>query len=65
MSGSELLGFRSLSIVRYSETRKHNDDDTFVVWPHGPELLQNFLSHLNSSGRIPLWMFWSSGKGGH
>jgi hypothetical protein len=23
-------------------------DDTFVVWPHGPEWLQNFLSHLNS-----------------
>jgi hypothetical protein len=22
-------------------------DDTFVVWPHGPEHLQNFLSHLN------------------
>jgi hypothetical protein len=21
-------------------------DDTFVVWPHGPEHLQNFLSHL-------------------
>jgi hypothetical protein len=25
-------------------------DDTFVVWPHGPERLQNFLSHLNSLG---------------
>jgi hypothetical protein len=23
-------------------------DDTFVVWPHGPKHLQNFLSHLNS-----------------
>jgi hypothetical protein len=23
-------------------------DDTFVVWPHGPEQLQNFLNHLNS-----------------
>jgi hypothetical protein len=23
-------------------------DDTFVVWPHGPEWLQNFLNHLNS-----------------
>jgi hypothetical protein len=23
-------------------------DDTFVVWPHGPERLQDFLSHLNS-----------------
>jgi hypothetical protein len=22
--------------------------DTFVVWPHGPERLQNFLSHLNN-----------------
>jgi hypothetical protein len=22
--------------------------DTFVVWPHGPEHLQNFLSHLNN-----------------
>jgi hypothetical protein len=22
--------------------------DTFVVWPHGPEWLQNFLSYLNS-----------------
>jgi hypothetical protein len=23
-------------------------DDIFVVWPHGPERLQNFLGHLNS-----------------
>jgi hypothetical protein len=23
-------------------------DDTFVVWPHGPERLQTFLSHLSS-----------------
>jgi hypothetical protein len=23
-------------------------DDTLVVWPHGPELSQNFLSHLTS-----------------
>jgi hypothetical protein len=23
-------------------------DDTFVVWLHGPEQLQNFLSYLNS-----------------
>jgi hypothetical protein len=23
-------------------------DDTFVVWPHGPGQLQNFLSHHNS-----------------
>jgi hypothetical protein len=23
-------------------------DDMFVIWPHGPECLQNFLSHLNS-----------------
>jgi hypothetical protein len=23
-------------------------DDTFVVWPHGPERLQNFLSSINS-----------------
>jgi hypothetical protein len=23
-------------------------DDTFVVWPHSPERLQNFLSHLSS-----------------
>jgi hypothetical protein len=22
-------------------------DDTFVVWPHGPEWLQNSLRHLN------------------
>jgi hypothetical protein len=22
-------------------------DDMFVVWPHGPELLQDFLRHLN------------------
>jgi hypothetical protein len=22
--------------------------DTFVVWPHGPERLQNFFDHLNS-----------------
>jgi hypothetical protein len=24
-------------------------DDTFVVWPHGPERLHNFLSNLNNS----------------
>jgi hypothetical protein len=23
-------------------------DDTFVVWPHGPQQLQNFLSQINS-----------------
>jgi hypothetical protein len=23
-------------------------DDTFVVWPHGPQRWQNFLNHLNS-----------------
>jgi hypothetical protein len=23
-------------------------DDTFVVWPHGPGRLQDFLCHLNS-----------------
>jgi hypothetical protein len=23
-------------------------DDTFVVWPHGPARLQQFLHHLNS-----------------
>jgi hypothetical protein len=23
-------------------------DDTFVVWPHGPERLQDLLSHLSS-----------------
>jgi hypothetical protein len=23
-------------------------DDTFVVWPHGPPRLQEFLDHLNS-----------------
>jgi hypothetical protein len=24
-------------------------DDTFVVWPHGPARLQQFLHHLNSN----------------
>jgi hypothetical protein len=28
----------------------HYIDDTLVVWPHGPEQLQNFLSHLNNLG---------------
>jgi hypothetical protein len=23
-------------------------DDPFVVWPYGPERVQNFLSHLNN-----------------
>jgi hypothetical protein len=23
-------------------------DDTFVIWPHGPQLLQNFFCYLNS-----------------
>jgi hypothetical protein len=26
----------------------HYVDDTFVIWPHIPEWLQNCLSHLNS-----------------
>jgi hypothetical protein len=50
-------------------------DDKFVVWPHGPERLQNLFSHLSSlrpsiqftmeikSDRaIPFWIFWSLGK---
>jgi hypothetical protein len=23
-------------------------DDTFVIWPHGPDKLKDFLNHLNS-----------------
>jgi hypothetical protein len=23
-------------------------DDTFVIWPHGPDRLRDFLDHLNS-----------------
>jgi hypothetical protein len=38
-------------------------DDTFVVWPHGPQLLQNFLNYLNSlRPSRPFWIFWQSGK---
>jgi hypothetical protein len=50
-------------------------DDTFVIWPHGPERLQIFLSHLSSlrpsiqltvervkTVQFLFWMFWSSGK---
>jgi hypothetical protein len=50
-------------------------EDTFVVWPHGPELSQNFLSHLSSlspsiqftmeielDSVILFWMFWSAGR---
>jgi hypothetical protein len=49
-------------------------DQTFVVQPHGPQQLQNFLGHFNSlqpsiqftletDSTIPFWMFRSSGKG--
>jgi hypothetical protein len=46
-------------------------DDTFVVWPHGRESLDQFLNHLNSlhsslkftmeieeNNQIPFWMCW-------
>ena len=26
----------------------HYVDDTFVIWPHGPDKLENFHNHLNS-----------------
>jgi hypothetical protein len=26
----------------------HYIDDTFVIWPHGPDKLRDFLHHLNS-----------------
>ena len=31
------------------QTRNHHygSDDTFVTWPHDPELLQAFLHHVN------------------
>jgi hypothetical protein len=51
-------------------------EHTFVVQPHGPELLHKFLSHISSlrpsiqftmetesASIIPFWMFRSSGKG--
>jgi hypothetical protein len=47
-------------------------DDRFVVWAHGPERSQDFLSYLNSSRpsiqftteieSVPFLMFWSSGR---
>jgi hypothetical protein len=50
-------------------------DDTFVAWPHGPERLQNFISHLKSArpsirstmeivsqSDSLFWMIWSRGK---
>jgi hypothetical protein len=53
-------------------------DDTFVVWPHGSEQIQNFLNHLNSlrpsiqftveiesDSVIPFLDVLSSGKGRH
>jgi hypothetical protein len=33
-------------------------DDTFVVWPHGPQRLQNFLSHLNNLRRSVQFTLW-------
>lgn len=43
------------TFIHYYELAQHKPslwlryaDDTFVVWPHGPQQLQNFLSHLNS-----------------
>jgi hypothetical protein len=30
----------------------HYVDDTFVIWPHGPEKLEGFLDHLYGIHRI-------------
>jgi hypothetical protein len=52
-------------------------EDTFVVWLHGPERLQNLFNNLNNlkpsiqftveieTVRFLFWMFWSSGKRRH
>jgi hypothetical protein len=44
-------------------------DDTFVIWPHGPDRLKDFLDHLNSfyqsiqfiMDTFPSWMSISTG----
>ena len=28
--------------------KRYVDDDTFVIWPHGRDKLETFLSHINS-----------------
>jgi hypothetical protein len=38
-----------LSRVAFMPTcRFHYMDDTFVIWPHGPKELKNFVNHLNN-----------------
>jgi hypothetical protein len=39
---------RALYLAEYKPSLWPWYVDTFVVWPHGPEQLQNFLNHLNS-----------------
>jgi hypothetical protein len=49
------LYHHSLATSTWSTSEQHKTtlwlryvDDTFVVWPHGPEHLQDLLNHLNS-----------------
>jgi hypothetical protein len=52
--------------------------DTFVAWPHGPDVLHDFFTHFNilrisihfsmgieSDDIIPFWMVWLPGMGWH
>jgi hypothetical protein len=51
----------------------HYVDDTFVIWPHGPDRLRDFLDHLNSvhqsiqftmeTATFPSWMSISTDLG--
>jgi hypothetical protein len=38
----------ALDSAQYRQSLRYVDD-TFMVWPHGSEQLQNFPNHLNSS----------------
>jgi hypothetical protein len=70
-TGSSLSATSAWSILRngswLSTTQTIADCyvDTFVVWPHGPEQLHNFLCHLN--GLRPSIQFRDSflGRSGH
>jgi hypothetical protein len=38
-------------------------DDTFVIWPHGPDKLKDFLHHLNSIDQSILFITETESKG--
>jgi hypothetical protein len=48
ISNNFMEHFENMARFSAIQTIARAPDDTFVVWSHGPETLQNFLNHLNS-----------------